>query len=293
MKKLLGQFVFATAIVIAVTGIAWAESINESCPANSDGVVSIDNLAGEVEIIGWSADEVEVTGTLGQGTERLEFDCSGQRTRIRVVIPDNSRHVEGSDLRIQVPATSRVEATTVSADITASDLDGELELESVSGEITLVKVRGEIEAQSVSGNLEIDDAPAGAELASVSGSIDVRNASGDLEAATVSGSITVTGSLEGGEFGTVSGNIRCEADLVGHADFDMESMSGDLTLIVPAGIAASFDISTHSGEIENQLGPEPSRRDKHGSGQELSFSTGSGPSIQIDTFSGDVRLLTD
>ncbi len=293
MKRIPSHFVIATAIVIAVSGMAWAESVNESCPANSDGVVSIDNLAGMVEIIGWSADEVEVTGTLGRGTERLEFDCSGERTRIRVVLRDNVRNTKGSHLRIQVPATSRVEATTVSADITASDLDGELELESVSGEITLTKCRGEIEAQSVSGSLEIDNAPVGSDLVSVSGDISVRNAGGELEAATVSGTITVEGQIEGGELATTSGSIRCEADLV--ADLDMESMSGDLTLIVPAGIAASFDISTHSGEINNQLGPEPSQRNKHGfgSGQELSFSTGSGPNVSITTFSGDVRLLTN
>jgi len=51
--------------------------ISERAPADATGHVEISNTAGSVEVSGWARNEVEVTGTLGDGVERLEFSRAG------------------------------------------------------------------------------------------------------------------------------------------------------------------------------------------------------------------------
>ena len=70
-------------------------------------------------------------------------------------------------------------------------------------------------------------------------------------------------------------------------------MSGVITLVIDSSLTASFDLSTFSGSIENQIGPEPRRTSKYTPGKELYFNTGSGgPSISLESFSGSIKLIT-
>lgn len=61
-------------------------AVNERRPADPRGTVEIVNTAGRVSVAGWERPEVEVTGTLAELVERLEFTRSGTRTRVRVVL---------------------------------------------------------------------------------------------------------------------------------------------------------------------------------------------------------------
>jgi hypothetical protein len=62
---------------------------------------------------------------------------------------------------------------------------------------------------------------------------------------------------------------------------------------VDAGAVASYDLSTFSGSITNEIGPEPTRTSKYTPGKELSFNTGpGGPSISLESFSGAIKLMT-
>ena len=98
---------------------AWADTqISELADAHPKGDVEISNVSGDVVVTGWDREQIEVTGTLGRGSERLEFVSEGRHTLIKVVIPRRSHNVSGSDLEIRVPEHSRVSVTGVSSDIT-------------------------------------------------------------------------------------------------------------------------------------------------------------------------------
>ena len=76
--------------------------------------------------------------------------------------------------------------------------------------------------------------------------------------------------------------------------FNIESMSGSVTLLVPASVSADFDISTFSGSIDNDIGPSAERTSKFTPEKELSFSTGGGgATISIESFSGSIKIKTD
>ena len=72
------------------------QHVDEKRPASATGTVEISNVSGLVKITGWDKAEVQVTGTLGRGTERLELSGSGNRTLVKVVLPHFAHHVDGS-----------------------------------------------------------------------------------------------------------------------------------------------------------------------------------------------------
>lgn len=281
-------------LILGVASVTWAQTpINERRPATPGGTIEIDNLAGSVVVTGWSSSELEVTGTLWRGAERLEITGDPGNLRVKVVLPKNAREVEDTDLKIQVPSSSRVEVGAVSAWITVSDVTGRLELQSVSGDVTVTGRPEGLEVESVSGEISVEEAPAGAELETVSGTVKVGRANGQLEAASVSGDVVVTsGVLEKAELATTSGDIRCSADLVGSGTIELETMSGSIVLEVPSSVGGDFELSTFSGSIRSDLGPAPERTSKYTPGEELKFSLGGGPRVTASSFSGSVTLKT-
>ena len=89
----------------------------------------------------------------------------------------------------------------------------------------------------------------------------------------------------------MSGSIRFEGDLAGKGELDVETVSGDVELVLPAKLSADFEVSTFSGEIENELGPAAREASKFTTEKELAFSTGSGGArVSVKTLSGGIAL---
>lgn len=281
-------------LALLLTAATWAQTpINERRPATPGGTVEVENVAGSVEVTGWSNGELEVTGTLWRGAERLEITGGPDALRVKVVLPQNIRQTEDTHLKIRMPNGSRLQVEGVSASVEVRDVTGRLDLESVSGDVTVHGRPEALEAQSVSGDVTVEEAPAGADLASVSGNVTVGRASDELEAASVSGDVVVSaGSLGRAELSTTSGDIRCAVDLSGAGTVEMETMSGSILLEVPSSVGGDFELSTFSGSISSDLGPAPERTSKYTPGEELKFSLGSGPRVKASSFSGSVTLKT-
>jgi DUF4097 and DUF4098 domain-containing protein YvlB len=285
----------ALGLGLGVAALASAQTpINEKRPAAPDAAVEIENLAGSIAVVGWTRGELEVTGTLGRGVEKVEVTGNEKSLRVRVVYPEHGHDTEGTTLKVQLPSGCRLDVSAVSATIDVRGLTGRVELESVSGDVTVAGRPAGLEASSVSGSVEVEAAPTGAKLEAVSGSIKVGTSSGTLEAKSVSGDVTVAGgSLERAGLSTTSGNVRCAADLAGTGPIELESMSGEVVLEVPAKVVADFELSTFSGDISSKLGPAPERTSEHAPGKELEFSTGpGGPRVKASSFSGSVELRT-
>jgi len=285
---------------LATTSAAAQQRVAETRAARADGLVKIDNLAGSIKVIGWNRAEVSVKGTLGEGTERLDFEVSGNETVIEVVLPDeatrrrqNIRRIEGSDLEIHIPAGSRLDVETVSADITVSDVTGNLDLESVSGDIDVNGRPGRVWSNSISGDITIFSSEGPVRAGTVSGRVMVREVTGRFDVSTISGNSKVYGSaIEEGNFESISGDLFFEGDLTTDGTLTMENHSGSIDLAVPADISADFDVTTFTGDIKNGFGQRAERRGRFGPGRVLSFVTGGGEArIRINTFSGNVEII--
>src|SRR5512145_1178159 len=86
------------ALALGLAGVAATAAADDSTPINKRaaadpaGQVEVSNTSGSVIVTGWDRREVEVTGELGEGSERLEFTTSGKLTRIKVILPKKSWH---------------------------------------------------------------------------------------------------------------------------------------------------------------------------------------------------------
>ena len=178
---------------------ASARDISENMDADPNGNVEIYNTAGSVTVEGWSRNEVEVVGTLGNEVEDFIFERDGDEILIKVKAKQGRSGGRGytSDLSIKVPSESSIDVATVSADIEVTGVYGELEATAVSGDIELEVYAADVEAETVSGDIEIqgDGKDSFAELASVSGDVSAEKIAGEAQLGTVSGDAALVGGL--------------------------------------------------------------------------------------------------
>jgi DUF4097 and DUF4098 domain-containing protein YvlB len=245
-------------ILLAATG-AWADrSFERTLKADPDVMVTIEMIAGSIDVIGWDRDEVEITGTLGDDIEGLDIDASGGEIDIEVelVDHDNLRDAE-AELTIRMPRGGGFEAEAISAGIDVESIEGPVSIEVVGGSIEIDAPLRELSIESVSGKVRF------------SGRVPVDDV----------------------EIESVSGTVRMDADLTSSADVSLETVSGTVELTVPAGVSASFDLSTFRGDIDNDFGPRPQRDSEFLPGKSLEFATGSGgATVTMSSFSGRIEL---
>lgn len=276
---------------------AASHKVDETRPAKADGEVRIDNLAGTVKIHGWDKDQVHITGTLGSVVRRLEINSDDSGISIKVVLPHNVHSDECgecADLTIDVPAGSRVEASTVSADIEARGLTGAARLGTVSGTLVLESSAARVDVHSISGDVTVSGSAKNANITatSVSGGVHVTGVDGSLHAESVSGDVKVSdGHLTGAELSSTSGNLTFLGSLAKGGDYEFHNVSGDVELGLGSSTSAHFDVSSFSGDIDNSFGPRPNRVSKYSPGMELHFTNGSGDAqLSARTLSGDIRI---
>lgn len=273
---------------------AFADDVNEIMDADADGTVTVSNVAGSVEIQGWSRNQVEVTGELGSRVEELIFERNGDEILIKVEVSRNSIGGISSDLSISVPEGSALQVHTVSADITVSDVEGEQELESVSGDIETQTQASDVDVGSISGDVEIqgNSQPIRSRLNTVSGDIDTDSLAGEISVESVSGDLAaVNGNFERVSMHTVNGEIVYRGALHGDARMDVETVNGRVDIEYDGDVSARFDIETFNGAIRNCFGPDSVKTSRYAPGRELKFTEGGGAGrVTINTLNGSVRL---
>jgi len=274
-----------------------ATPINETRPLDPRGEVEVSNLKGRIEVRTWDRAEVGITGSLGDGVERLEIGEGGRKLQVRARYPRNSRDSEPTTLVLQIPHHASLDVESVAAEVDVQGVAGRaLDIESVSGRVTAVGAPAKADIESVSGDLRLNLNTREVEVASVSGNIALRGRiAGRIEAETVSGNIDVDTRgerLSRLDASSVSGDAAIRAGLADGGRFDFESVSGDVRLALPRDASARLEAKTFSGDID---APDATvARTRYGPGASLEHAYGGGRgSIAIETFSGDIRIRLD
>lgn len=136
------------------------------------------------------------------------------------------------DLTITVPASSAVEAQTVSGDLSVEGVGGSVEAQSVSGDLTIRDTRGRLWVKSVSGDIACSVHSGSLEANTVSGDLEVQRCRVEqADVVSVSGDVELSGRLEPGRhrFKTVSGDVAL-ALAEGAYEIAFRTMSGDVEL---------------------------------------------------------------
>ncbi|MFY2762935.1 DUF4097 family beta strand repeat-containing protein [Arenimonas sp. MALMAid1274] len=293
---------FIAALLATAPALA-ATPIDQTRPLAPTGQVSVDNLKGRIVVRGWDRPEVKLTGSLGEGVEKLEITGDANDLRIVVRYPKrgggwfgwggNDGGAEPTQLELRVPRGASLSVDSVSADVEVSEVAGrKLSVDSVSGDVRARAVKpGEASFDSVSGDLDLEVDSRNVRVDSISGDIVLKGRlTGQISLETVSGdALVVAGMVDRLALSTVSGDGQLTAGMTASASILADSVSGDLTLDLPADTSARLRVETFSGGISSPVGKV--RTEEYGPGKHLDARLGEGGGdIRLESFSGDVRI---
>jgi hypothetical protein len=174
---------------------------------------------------------------------------------------------------ITVPRKCPTQVGVVSAAAVMSGLSARASVRSVSGGITLDGVTGEVDANTVSGVLE------------------AQGINGKLNFNTVSGDLTLAdGWLERFDANGVSGDVTADIDLDPLGGMQVTTVSGEVTLRLPAEADARVNLHSLSGDVRSEFAEL--RRSSAPASHSVSGSLGAGSGhVSVTTMSGRVMLL--
>jgi hypothetical protein len=174
---------------------------------------------------------------------------------------------------VTVPRGCTTQLGVVSANAVMCGLSARASVKSVSGGITLDGVTGGVDANTVSGALE------------------AQGVNGKLSFSTVSGDLTLAdGWLERMDANAVSGDVTADVDLDPLGGMHVTTVSGEVTLRLPAEADAQVNLHSMSGDVRSEF--TELRRSSAPASHSVSGSLGAGSGhVSVTTMSGRVMLL--
>ncbi len=174
---------------------------------------------------------------------------------------------------VTVPRKCPTQVGVVSATAVVSGIRSRASVKSVSGGITLDGITGDVEANTVSGALEAQG---------INGRLNFRTVSGDLTVAD--------GWLERFDANMVSGDVTADVDLDPLGGMQVTTVSGEVTLRLPAEADAQVHLHSMSGDVRSEF--TELRRSSAPASRSVSGSLGAGSGhVSVTTMSGRVMLL--
>jgi Putative adhesin len=174
---------------------------------------------------------------------------------------------------VTVPRKCPTQLGVVSATAVMSGISAKASVKSVSGEITLDGVTGDVDANTVSGALEAQG---------INGKLNFNSVSGDLTLAD--------GWLERLDANAVSGDVTADIDLDPLGGMHITTVSGEVTLRLPAEADAKVNLHSMSGDVRSEF--SELRKESAPASHSVSGSLGAGSGhVSVTTMSGRVMLL--
>ena len=249
---------------------------------------------GEIRVIGWDRDSVEMTGSVVIGS-RVEMSSGSQAgpskgLKAYVEAPADQSGHDGR-LVLRVPRGARVWLKTGSADMDVTGVTGGLDLNVVGGSITVHGSPREVRAESMDGNVVIDGAPEWLRAKTATGDLTLHGGQ-DIGASTISGTIRSTGGeVEHAKFESTTGAIAFSTGLARGASIELETHSGPIGIELAARADVEVDAASITGAIDNLLTRARPTAGHEGRGMTLTTSSGTGGGrIVVRTFKGTIQL---
>jgi hypothetical protein len=276
--------------------------------------LSVESEAGTLRVI-FPADRIRYSHMDHGGSTTLRvaedgtFDGDHGRGGRRVKIARDDGDFEAwADLRITIPEGQSLELHLAVGRVAASNLNGRLRVQALSASVSVTGGKGDVTVATGSGDVRASGGTGPARLSTGSGEIELsRWGGGELEAETGSGDVTATdieslrlraqtgsgdvrlSGVRAPDVGvqTGSGNVTLELQSVVQ-QLDVETGSGDVSVVALPSTSARLDIETGSGDIESDFPLAVTRSGRH----HLTGTIGDGKGrVSIGTGSGEVRLL--
>jgi hypothetical protein len=212
--------------------------------------VVLDTFDGAIEIHSWDKPEVEVEierRAMEQALlDDIKVESSEKDGVVTVKVTGPSRgdfrgvtigmHISPTArLRVAVPRSSNINATSGDGSIRAEAVEGKLVLNTSDGSVVGTRLGGDIQIRSGDGSIRLDGATGNLDLETTDGSIGIEARPSVLKARTGDGSIRAT----------------IEADAVMADNWDLSTSDGTVVLTLPGTFHAELDAETSDGVVRS------------------------------------------
>ena len=257
------------------------DEINRTFQLGAGAHVEVSSIRGPVEITTGDSATAEVQIIRSARTRadleyhKIEVEQTGNGLVVRGVQEPEQRQRENIQVDhhviLKLPRRIDLTVSSVSGSLKIGDVDGQTQVNSISGSGNIGNIAGKLQVSSISGSLEVGNVGGDARVNSISGNLGLGQVNGSLDVSSVSGGLhatLLTLSPHGIHIRSVSGSIEIGFKSEINADFNAESVSGEVYLNVPNVIRESNEKS-------------PNVRARIGAG---------GTPISISSVSGSIRL---
>jgi len=263
--------------VAALPALASEASFERNLTVNGRVELAVATGSGHIHLTQGSGTQVRISGHVksnwGGNEERVREIAANPPIEqtgniIRIGKNHENYHNISIDYDIQAPAYAFLESSSGSGDITDEGVGANAKINTGSGSIHATGLHGGFKVETGSGNIYAEQTGDGDVRAQTgSGNVELKEIHGALHAGTGSGDIKISGSPAGDwKLGTGSGSIEFWPGNSGFV-LDASTGSGSVHSDHEITVQGSFDRHHVTGKIG-----------------------GGGPTVRIETGSGDVRI---
>ncbi|HYP54294.1 MAG TPA: DUF4097 family beta strand repeat-containing protein [Pyrinomonadaceae bacterium] len=256
--------VASAALLVCLSAAAstiWAQEFQKSYPLAAGGTVIIENVSGDVNVVGYDGEVVSVAGFKeGRDPEKVEVvdRSSAGVVRLGVEYAHRYRGAAGVRFEVRLPRSARFQIGKIST---------------ASGDVKVSGVTGDVRVSTASGRIEVRD---------VRGDVRVGAASGDVLVSGIDGSVSAE---------TASGNVEAELTrFEGSPVMNFSAASGNVRVRLASHLGASVSLSSAGGEITTDFPVEVRTDPNSGHRSARGDIGGGGPRLRLSTASGAVSL---
>lgn len=240
------------------------DEINQTYQLAHGARVEVSSIRGPVEIINGdgATAEVQVIRSARSRADleyhKIEVAQTGNGLVVRGIQESEERQNRNiyvdHQVKLKLPRSIDLSVSSISGSIKVGDVDGQINVSSISGPANIGNVGGKLQVRSISGSLEIGNVGADARVNSVSGNLGLGQVNGSLDVSSISGRLNATLvflSPQGIHIKSVSGSVELGFKSEVNADFNAESVSGQVYLDVPN---VSRDSEERSSNVRARIG---------------------------------------
>ena len=271
------------------------------------GSLELRNISGDVTVTAGSGRDVAIEivrlargrtdADAKTGLDRVKVSVTqqGERAQVQTEYPEERQapYSVSVSYAVTAPAGTRVTVNSVSGDVVAKGMQGQMSVKLISGDIHISSGGRLTEVRTFSGDVTLTDLTSdeAMTLGTVSGDVtlarvkarhlDVNVTSGDVAAREVTS--------ESAELRSLSGDISYTGPLTRGGRYNLQTHSGSVHLNPTGGVGFEFQGSTFNGSIRPEAG-FAMKTTSSSRGQLRGTVGDGGATVVATTFSGNVTI---
>lgn len=286
-------------VVLAVLPSGSPDEWTKSFKLERSAMLRVETSDANIRVTAWEGSSVEARittqgWTIGGDGINIVDRQTGDQIDIEVRFPRHAFQMNWRnrrvDIEIRVPRDADLDLHTGDGNVDVQGVKGSILLRSGDGNLKLSELQGTLKADTGDGNIDLRNVRGDLTLHTGDGNIDLAGIDGSLRAETGDGRVRVNGRFDVLDVKTGDGGIDAAAAEGSklEANWRLNTCDGNLTLRLPATIAADVELETNDGSIDFDMPVTVSgrqgKREVHGQ------INGGGKLLSLKTGDGTIRL---